>query len=78
MINPLYLSIYLFIYLPLRYVVPLVAMLFFESSIRRHSSQISPAKISDADQLGLTKGFGTSRTFLGLLTVRSLIRKIVP
>jgi len=51
------------------YVGPLLAMLFFESRIRREPSHVSPARTSDPDRVCSTKGFGTSRTFFGLLTV---------
>ena len=48
-------------------------MLFFEYSIRRQSSLISPEEepvTTGSSASGETKGFGTSKTFIGLITVR--------
>jgi len=51
------------------YTLPLVAMLFFEYSIHRQSSQVLPAEASITEDSCSTKGFGTSKTFYGLLLV---------
>ena len=53
------------------YVIPLLAMLYFEYSIRHQSSQISPVSADEEEQSN-THGFGTSNTFLALLTVSTL------
>ena len=49
-------------------------MVYFEYSIRRQSSQISlakGAKQGEEEEDQVAPGFGDSKTFIGLLTVRA-------